>query len=183
MSADKIKSTIENLSQKYEETSWKNILPPTFGTFKFQELLNNLLIDKQQGVNWTPSFKDLFYSYSNIDIKSLEVIVITEDANLFAPYDLLKQGVLYLSTRMFTTETESNRYDDHSYEVMFSIISKLGYQTTGKIFVFVGEAPTLLSKCIDNKHHRKVFLPNINDEEINLNKIINNMLKEPINWD
>lgn len=182
MSEDKIKSTIDNLSQKYEKTTWQNILPPTFGIDKFQELLTELLADKQQGINWTPSFKDFFHSYSNIDIKSLEVIVITEDANLFASDDLLKQGVLYLSTRMFTTETDPNRYDGHSYEVMFSIVSKLAYQTTGKIFVFVGEAPTLLSKCIDNKHHRKVFLPSLNSKDMDMKNIVNNMLKEPINW-
>jgi uracil DNA glycosylase len=183
MSADKIKSTIENLSQKYEETSWKNILPPTFGVFNFQKLLTDLLVDKQKGINWTPSFKDLFYSFSNIDLKDIEVVILTEDANLFSTDALLKQGVLHLSTRMFTASEDPFKYDEDSYEVMFNIASKLAYQTTGKIFVFIGENPTLLSKCVDNKHHRKVFLPSINDEEINLNKIINNMLKEPINWD
>jgi uracil DNA glycosylase len=183
MSADKIKSTIDNLSQKYEETSWKNILPPTFEIFKFQQLLNDLLIDKQKGINWTPSFKDLFHSFSNINLKDIEVVILTENANLFSSDTLLKEGVLYLSTTMFTTSEDPYRYDAHSYEVMFSIISKLGYQTTSKIFVFVGESPTLMSKCIDSKHHRKVFLPSLNDDEMNLNKIVNNMLKEPINWD
>ena len=183
MSEEKIKSVINNLTQKYELTSWKNILPPTFGDVKFRELLNELFVDMQKGITWTPNFKDLFYSYSNIELKDLEVIIITENANLFSSEALLKEGVLHLSTRMFTTANDPYRYDGLSYEVMFSIVSKLAYQTTGKIFVFVGEYPETISKCIDNKHHRKVFVPSLNDEEIDIKSIVNNMLKEPIKWE
>jgi len=181
--SDKIKETINNLSQKYEETSWKNILPPTFQMEQFSKLLSKLLKDKQDGINWVPSFKDLFASYTNSNIKEIDVVVIAQTPEFIAPEKLLKQGVLYLSVPMFEATSDPTRYVEESKDVMFSIVSKLAYQTTGCTYVFIGELPEKLGGCVDNKHHKKVFLPHDCPDEISFKEIVNNILVKPIVWD
>lgn len=181
--SDKIKDTINNLSQKYEKTSWVNILPPVLQKESFSKLLTNLLADKQSGTNWTPSFKDFFAGYSNTDISKLEVVVLSDNANMLASEELLKQNVLYLSTCLFTTDEDPLRYSIDSKEIMFDIVSKLAYQTTGIIFVFIGNEAEKISDCVDNKHHKKVYLPMDGPLEMDFKNIINNMGDVSIEWD
>lgn len=187
MNTEKVNSTIQNLSQKYEETSWKNILPGIFQSYNFKTLLSELISDVEKGNKFSPSFKDAFSIYSNTNIKDLEVIFITDDPLTYTPEHIYKQGVINITIPMFTTNQERYKYDAISKEIVLDLISKLAYQTTGKIFVFIGKDAEEISSCVDNKHHRKVFLPGsladvFLDGEINVKELINNMLKEPINW-
>lgn len=185
MSSEKINSTINNLCQKYETSSWKNILPIVFKGNNFSQLLDQLLTDVEQGVKWAPSFKDVFSTFNNVDIKTLEVVVLSTNPLNIVTEQLKTQGVIYLSIPMFkgVEDQSSERYQEHSEIVMVDIISKLAYQTTGVVFVFVGDGVENISKCIDSKHHRKVFIPEEYREDMDMKKIVNKMLKSPIKWD
>jgi uracil DNA glycosylase len=183
MSQEKINSTINNLCQKYEITPWKNILPLVFKGNAFNNLLEQLLTDVEQGIKWEPSFKDSFNTFNNTDIKKLEVIVISSNPFKFTSEEMKMQGVIYLSVPMFVVSDNADRYKEHSEKVIIDLVSKLAYQTTGTIYVFVGDDVEHIGDCVDNKHHKKIFIPEFYVDEVDLRSVVNNMLIQPIKWD
>lgn len=72
----KVKDTINNLTSKYANSPWGDILTPIFKTEEFELAINQLLSDFVAGQPFTPTFKDLFKSLDLCTLKDVKVVIV-----------------------------------------------------------------------------------------------------------
>ena len=78
---NKIKDTINNLTAKYDKTSWKDIISAMFKTEEFELALNQLMSDVQAGQPFTPLIKNIFKSYDLCALEDVKVVFVTSHPN------------------------------------------------------------------------------------------------------
>ena len=76
---NRIKDTINKLTEKYNKTSWKEIISAMFQTEEFDIALNQLMSDVQAGQPFTPLIKNIFKSYDLCALEDVKVVFISNN--------------------------------------------------------------------------------------------------------
>jgi uracil DNA glycosylase len=75
----RIKDTINKLIEKYDKTSWKDILSAMFHLEDFEMAIGQLISDHKAGQPFTPHIKDIFKSYDLCALADVKVVFVSSN--------------------------------------------------------------------------------------------------------
>jgi uracil DNA glycosylase len=185
MSLDiQVNNIVKKLKQKYENSSWQDIMNEVLEYKYFRSALTTLMKNHQNGIKFQPDFNSIFQPFDTTDFKFVKVVIVYPHALAKVPEYENKNGVLLLRSPITVSPGIKNAeiWDDYIKQ----LIDQISYRTVKTIFVFVGEETEKYKGVVRNGQY-KMFVPmkpdfNIDKIQTNINNLLESIGKNPIVW-
>lgn len=91
----------QNLSKKLVDSGWDKLLLPYVNSVRFEHIMDKLIDNVEQGLRFTPRFKDVFNGFYESPYKDTKVVIVGQD-----PYPQVgvADGIAFSCSRTGKTE-------------------------------------------------------------------------------
>lgn len=151
----------------------------------FRKALATLMTNYSKGVDFTPSLKEVFKPFDEIELDKIRIVVVYPHAVKELP-EYKSKDILIVRTRL--TESLSKCENEVDWQPFVKhLIDQISYRTNGTIFVFAGESTEEFSS-VTRVGQFKFFVPdskkawNYKSLQENIDDLLKSINKEPILW-